>query len=236
MSAPVYHIVPQEELSWGELYEGADISDQGYEWSAENYGGTISWGPINIQTAFEVFPSGGLWRMLIGKPLLEQVHAIHDYSSDAILLPHGNDFYRILNFTTFRRLPLPCLPTAICFPSSTTFNQTVPSSMSIPKQNDNDNNNMLHVPTIPSPIDIHKLNSSTNTSIQQAPSNERNTDELTITPHQAMQMDSVPQSVFEVEDIEQVSTTAGDVLDSSTSMLPKDIFTRLTEHEPFWPA
>jgi hypothetical protein len=63
--------------------------------------GTISWGPINIQTAFEVFPSGGSWCMLIGKPLLEQVRAIHDYSSDAILLPHGNDFYRISNFTTF---------------------------------------------------------------------------------------------------------------------------------------
>jgi hypothetical protein len=198
--------------------------------------GTISWGPINIQTAFEVFPSGGSWRMLIGKPLLEQVRAIHDYSSDAILLPHGNDFYRISNFTTFRPLPLPCLPTAIRFPSSTIFNQTVPSSMSIPEQNDNDNKNILHVPTIPSPIDVHKLDSSTNTSIQQAPSNERNADELTITPHQAMQTDSVPQSVFEVEDIEQVSTTAGDVLDPSTSTLPKDIFTRLTEHGPFWPA
>ncbi|KIK47923.1 hypothetical protein CY34DRAFT_47231, partial [Suillus luteus UH-Slu-Lm8-n1] len=48
--------------------------------------GTISWGPTNIRTSFEVFPSGGSWRMLIGKPLLEQVCAIHDYSSDAILL------------------------------------------------------------------------------------------------------------------------------------------------------
>jgi hypothetical protein len=51
-----------------------------------------------------------------------------------------------------------------------------------------------------------------------------------------MQTDSVPQSVFEVEDIEQVSTTAGDILDPSTLTLPKDIFTRLTEHGPFWPA
>ncbi|KAG1737880.1 uncharacterized protein EDB91DRAFT_1054841, partial [Suillus paluster] len=30
--------------------------------------GTISWGPINIQTSFKVFPGGGSWRMLLGKP------------------------------------------------------------------------------------------------------------------------------------------------------------------------
>ncbi|KAG1798162.1 uncharacterized protein HD556DRAFT_1232622, partial [Suillus plorans] len=48
--------------------------------------GTVSWGPINVHTSFEVFPSGGSWRMLIGKPLLEQVHAIQDYGNDAIML------------------------------------------------------------------------------------------------------------------------------------------------------
>ncbi|KAG2359044.1 hypothetical protein BDR07DRAFT_1175502, partial [Suillus spraguei] len=51
--------------------------------------GTISWGPINVDMSFEVFPSRGSWCMLMGKPLLEQVCAIHDYSKDAIMLPHG---------------------------------------------------------------------------------------------------------------------------------------------------
>ncbi|KAG1725899.1 uncharacterized protein EDB91DRAFT_1009915, partial [Suillus paluster] len=46
--------------------------------------GTCLWGPIQIHTNFEVFPSGGSWCMLIGKLLLEQVHAVHNYSTDAI--------------------------------------------------------------------------------------------------------------------------------------------------------
>ncbi|KAG2151256.1 uncharacterized protein EDB93DRAFT_1071588, partial [Suillus bovinus] len=48
--------------------------------------GTVSWGPTNVQMSFEVFPSGGSWHMLIGKPLLEQVHAIQDYGNDTIML------------------------------------------------------------------------------------------------------------------------------------------------------
>jgi hypothetical protein len=41
MPAPVYHIAPQEETSWGDLYEGTGTLDQGYEWSSENYGGPL---------------------------------------------------------------------------------------------------------------------------------------------------------------------------------------------------
>ncbi|KAG1758077.1 hypothetical protein EDD22DRAFT_762312, partial [Suillus occidentalis] len=48
--------------------------------------GHITWGPVQVETSFEVFPSGGLWRMLIGKPLLEQSSALQDYSNDSILL------------------------------------------------------------------------------------------------------------------------------------------------------
>ncbi|KAG1787214.1 uncharacterized protein HD556DRAFT_1247152, partial [Suillus plorans] len=46
--------------------------------------GTFTWGPVQVHMNFEVFPSGGSWRMLIGKPLLEQVSAVHDYSTDTI--------------------------------------------------------------------------------------------------------------------------------------------------------
>ncbi|KAI6011746.1 hypothetical protein BKA83DRAFT_96138, partial [Pisolithus microcarpus] len=48
------------------------------------WSGTLEWGPVKVQTAFEVFPSGGSWRMLVGKPLLEQVRAVQDHGSDAI--------------------------------------------------------------------------------------------------------------------------------------------------------
>ncbi|KAG2048149.1 hypothetical protein BDR06DRAFT_896116, partial [Suillus hirtellus] len=46
--------------------------------------GHVTWGPVQVETSFEVFPSGGFWRMLIGKPLLEQFGAVQDYSNDSI--------------------------------------------------------------------------------------------------------------------------------------------------------
>ncbi|KAF8131679.1 hypothetical protein EV363DRAFT_1165548, partial [Boletus edulis] len=54
--------------------------------STGTWTGKFEWGPLTTHTAFEVFPSGGSWRMLIGKPLLEQVKATHDYSDDSISL------------------------------------------------------------------------------------------------------------------------------------------------------
>jgi hypothetical protein len=50
--------------------------------------GTFTWGPVQVHMNFKVFPSGRSWWMLIGKLLLEQVSAVHDYSTDTILLPH----------------------------------------------------------------------------------------------------------------------------------------------------
>ncbi|KAG2139099.1 uncharacterized protein EDB93DRAFT_1298964 [Suillus bovinus] len=40
-----------------------------------------------VATSFEVFDSGGVWKMLIGNPLLEQLSAVHDYATDQISLP-----------------------------------------------------------------------------------------------------------------------------------------------------
>jgi hypothetical protein len=36
---------------------------------------------------FEVFPSGGSWSFLFGKPLLERFAAVHDYDTDTIRIP-----------------------------------------------------------------------------------------------------------------------------------------------------
>ncbi|KAI6036184.1 hypothetical protein BKA83DRAFT_77523, partial [Pisolithus microcarpus] len=52
--------------------------------STGTWSGTLEWGPIRTQATFEVFPSGGSWRMLVGKLLLEQVKAVQDHRSDAI--------------------------------------------------------------------------------------------------------------------------------------------------------
>ncbi|KIM53754.1 hypothetical protein SCLCIDRAFT_82097, partial [Scleroderma citrinum Foug A] len=49
--------------------------------------GAFEWGPVQVDTTFKVFPSGASWQMLVGKPLLEQVRAVQDYSTDTIQLP-----------------------------------------------------------------------------------------------------------------------------------------------------
>ena len=59
--------------------------------------------------------------MLIGKPLLEQVKATHDYGTYSISLPINNTHYHIYNFTPHQILPYPFLPTTISLPVHTRF-------------------------------------------------------------------------------------------------------------------
>ena len=49
-----------------------------------------------MKSSFEVFPSGGRWSLLIGKLLLKQLRAIHDYGTDTIKLPREDGTYDIL--------------------------------------------------------------------------------------------------------------------------------------------
>ncbi|KAJ7176152.1 hypothetical protein C8R43DRAFT_872903, partial [Mycena crocata] len=49
--------------------------------------GYIRFGGARIRACFEVFPSGGSWSFLFGKPLLEGFGAVHDYSTDTISVP-----------------------------------------------------------------------------------------------------------------------------------------------------
>lgn len=52
--------------------------------------GTIDFAGIRRLGQFEVFPSGGAWAMLFGKPLLESFKMAHDYSCDEITAPMLN--------------------------------------------------------------------------------------------------------------------------------------------------
>ena len=47
-------------------------------------------GTQSSQSTFEVFPSRGGWSLLVGKPLLEQFRAVHNYGNDTICLPNDN--------------------------------------------------------------------------------------------------------------------------------------------------
>ena len=47
--------------------------------SSGRWFGDISLGGRTLKSWFEVFPSGGGWSLLVGKPLLEKFKAIHNY-------------------------------------------------------------------------------------------------------------------------------------------------------------
>ena len=88
--------------------------------------GVFEWGPAQVETTFEVFPSGASWQMLVGKPLLEQVHAIQDYSTDTILLPTHTGHVHIENYSPPWSFVSPFLPTSVSSPS---HNWDTPTSL-----------------------------------------------------------------------------------------------------------
>lgn len=58
------------------------------------WAGTFKWGPAQVETNFEVFPSGGSWQMLIGKHLnrltpsknMNQTLSSYQYRTDTYAL------------------------------------------------------------------------------------------------------------------------------------------------------
>jgi hypothetical protein len=54
--------------------------------STGNWMGAISVGGVSLQGAFEIFPSGGSWALLFGKPLLKMFDMTHRYKDDTISL------------------------------------------------------------------------------------------------------------------------------------------------------
>ena len=49
--------------------------------------GGVTLGGRTAKAAFEVFPSGGGWSLLFGKPLLQAFKAIHNYKDDTLRIP-----------------------------------------------------------------------------------------------------------------------------------------------------
>ncbi|KAJ7712889.1 hypothetical protein B0H16DRAFT_1211125, partial [Mycena metata] len=67
------------------MANGTIIPSTGYWEEAMTFGG------VEEQVAFEVFPSGGSWSFLLAKPLLERFRAVHDYETDIITLCKGEE-------------------------------------------------------------------------------------------------------------------------------------------------
>ncbi|KAJ7264898.1 hypothetical protein B0H12DRAFT_1011770, partial [Mycena haematopus] len=48
--------------------------------------GTIVVGGVSAVGQFEIFPGGGVWQMLLGKPMLHAFSASHEYVDDTVTL------------------------------------------------------------------------------------------------------------------------------------------------------
>jgi len=59
--------------------------------------GNVTLGGRTVKSCFEVFPSGGGWSLLFGKPLLKQFEAIHDYGNDTLKIPSNGTWTTLLN-------------------------------------------------------------------------------------------------------------------------------------------
>ena len=73
------------------MADGTIVPSRG-RWSGE-----VTLGGQTANGSFEVFPSGGGWSLLFGKPLLRTFKAIHSYDDDTLKIPHNNDWTILTN-------------------------------------------------------------------------------------------------------------------------------------------
>ena len=61
--------------------------------------GTVAWAGVQREAAFEIFPSGGEWSFLLGKPWLEEFGAMHNFQPnvDCITITDGDRQVRVPN-------------------------------------------------------------------------------------------------------------------------------------------
>jgi len=73
------------------MADGTIVPSHG-QWS-----GGVTLGGQTVNGSFEVFPSGGGWSLLFGKPLLRAFKAIHDYNDDTLKIPRNGDWTVLTN-------------------------------------------------------------------------------------------------------------------------------------------
>lgn len=59
--------------------------------------GDISLGSATVACSFEVFPSGGSWGFLVGKPMQRSFRAIHNHATDEVTIPQGSGHEVLVN-------------------------------------------------------------------------------------------------------------------------------------------
>jgi len=65
--------------------------------SAGQWVGRITIGKATVICGFEVFPSGGSWGFLVGKPMQRLFSAIHNHATDEVSIPNDTGYEILVN-------------------------------------------------------------------------------------------------------------------------------------------
>ncbi|KIJ58243.1 hypothetical protein HYDPIDRAFT_61227, partial [Hydnomerulius pinastri MD-312] len=84
MCSSFFHKVKHRLGNWGLSTRRLRMANGSIVHSEALWEGEITVGNIRTHGAFEVFNSGGSWKFLFGKPLLQAFNAVHDYTPDTV--------------------------------------------------------------------------------------------------------------------------------------------------------
>ncbi|KAH9947512.1 hypothetical protein B0H21DRAFT_671322, partial [Amylocystis lapponica] len=87
------HSGPKSAAAWGPSPSSSRIlrvANGVVAPSSGSWTGDIVVGGARVRGSFEVFPRGGAWSFLAGKPLLEAFKASHNYDGDTIAIPKAD--------------------------------------------------------------------------------------------------------------------------------------------------
>ncbi|GAW06831.1 retrotransposon-like family member (retr-1) partial [Lentinula edodes] len=88
MDANVYEGLRNEIGGWTTTQRKFRMANGTVVPGKARWAGCINVKGVEVDGEFEVFDSGGSWKFLFGKPLLERFSAVHDYGKESIVL-HG---------------------------------------------------------------------------------------------------------------------------------------------------
>lgn len=89
--------------------------------------GTIRIGQIGAPSSFEVFESNGAFDIILGKPWLKAVKAIHDYDTDEITISHNGQSEVITNSLATTKRPSEPIEAISEYQTSKTPTETSPA-------------------------------------------------------------------------------------------------------------
>ncbi|KAK1234698.1 hypothetical protein PQX77_002095 [Marasmius sp. AFHP31] len=97
LSKQQYERIKDEIGGWGQSKRWMRMADGALVPGVASWQGVVRVKGLEMETALEVFDSGGQWDFLFGKPLLKKFGAVHDYEKDTIVVKKGKEVRKIFN-------------------------------------------------------------------------------------------------------------------------------------------